>query len=731
MDINIKIFDILKSHKYNDVINIIKKNENININIRDNTNSYLIQYAVLFNNIELVNFLISKSCKLDIYDLDNRCILYTPIKLNYNDILESLLKYDNDIIGVSLNDLKDSNGHYSIHYTIFFKNITALKLLIKYGSNLDKLDKDNNNILYYAIKYKDIEIFNEIIKITENINHQNNNGETVLHLACNFNNIDFVDKLLENNINVNIKDFNSGILPIMYSIISFNNEIFYKLLKDTNVNIQDNYGNTCLHYCIFEKNYDFINSILDKEVDYNITNIKGKTVLHLILDNFNERYLSNYDLGKIIKYTNLNIQDYFGNSCFLLLCKNNLWFKYKDIIEKKKINYLLKNFNKENCLNFIKDEDFGNFYDMLTNSYLNYIRNDNTNFTFEILNLCKKNLSYKKFIESKDIDKYVEEYGNILNKSSRDVCYDLIKSLLKKNDIPYPYRIIFSCIENDDFDNSEIISFSGSTLDLISGLIYLHRNLSNISTSLDLNFYYNQELQNYLLNSKNKLTKMGDFINFEITWDGNSLFFPTIMNKTIQKFKESSNQFYIIPLAIILETGAHSNILIYDKQLNEMERFEPNGSVYPYKFNYFPKKLDDKLQIIFSDIFIDLKYISPFNYIPTIGLQTLELNDYDYKYYIGDPGGFCATWCIFYAYMRCKNPKIDKKDLFNSIINKTREKNILFKNLIRRYAKYIITIRDEFLSLSKLNVNKWLNLEFSENQYNELVTNLKKEIGSY
>ena len=62
------------------------------------------------------------------------------------------------------------------------------------------------------------------------------------------------------------------------------------------------------------------------------------------------------------------------------------------------------------------------------------------------------------------------------------------------------------------------------------------------------------------------------------------------MNKTIQKFKESSNQFYIIPLAIILETGAHSNILIYDKQLNEMERFEPNGSVYPYKFNYFPNK---------------------------------------------------------------------------------------------------------------------------------------------
>ena len=70
MDINIKIFDILKSHKYNDVINIIKKNENININIRDNTNSYLIQYAVLVNNIELVNFLISKSCKLDIYDLE-------------------------------------------------------------------------------------------------------------------------------------------------------------------------------------------------------------------------------------------------------------------------------------------------------------------------------------------------------------------------------------------------------------------------------------------------------------------------------------------------------------------------------------------------------------------------------------------------------------------------------------------------------------------------------------
>ena len=60
-------------------------------------------------------------------------------------------------------------------------------------------------------------------------------------------------------------------------------------------------------------------------------------------------------------------------------------------------------------------------------------------------------------------------------------------------------------------------------------------------------------------------TKKDDFFNFEIMWDGKSIFYPTILDECVEDFKKSSNRFFIIPIAITLERGAHSNILIYDK----------------------------------------------------------------------------------------------------------------------------------------------------------------------
>ena len=88
---NKKIFDLITLHKWNEVTKIILENKNIDLNIRDNSSYYLINYAIMFNNYNFVKLLIEKGSKLDMLDNDNRNILYLPIKFNYSNILELLL----------------------------------------------------------------------------------------------------------------------------------------------------------------------------------------------------------------------------------------------------------------------------------------------------------------------------------------------------------------------------------------------------------------------------------------------------------------------------------------------------------------------------------------------------------------------------------------------------------------------------------------------------------------
>ena len=728
MDDNIKLFKLIKNNKQKEFLDMIKSNDDIDLNIRDTTNNYLIQYAIIYNNTDIVDALLNKTCKLDIFDSDSRCILYYPIKYNYLEILDKLLNYEKNNIGLALNDLQDNEGYYPIHYCYLLKNIEAIRIFIKYNIDLNKFDKNMNSILHYAVISRNFDILVETCKVMKNFNYVNSKGENIIHLASNFGDLKFVDYLLNYDINVNTCDYENGIIPIMYPIIAHNNNIFYKLLEKSDINIQDNNGNNCLHYCMFEKNYSIINSILEKKnVNYNLTNVRGETALHIFLNNYQEN--TEFDLKKIITNINLNIQDFKGNSLFLLLCKNNLWFKFKDILEKKKINHLLLNFNKESSLDFINDDDKDKFFNIIVTSYLNHFRNSNKTFSNKLYQLCTKNLSYKSYINATDLDDYIKEYKDKLNVSSRDVCFDLIKTMLYDDRIYYPSNEIIFCIDDEDeFENYDIISFTGSTIDLLCGMIFLHKEKLKISSTLHINFITNQYYEKFLNTFKNIYIKKDDFFNFEIMWDGKSIFYPTTLDNCIEEFKKSKNRFFIAPIAITLERGAHSNILIYDREINEIERFEPNGALFPKKFYYFPHKLDNKLNIKFSEIFKDSKYISTTEYIPKIGFQRYEDDDYQYLRFIGDPGGFCAVWCIFYAFQRCKHPMLNRKQIIYKTVNKIRELNIPFKKVIRAYAKKIVDIRDEIFNQVNLNINKWANLKFTDQQYDLLITNIKKII---
>jgi len=288
MDID-NIFDLVTKKKWNKIIEEIEKNPDLDINTPDDFNNYLITYAIISDVKDLIKLSIKRGATLDILDVDDRSILYTVIKYNYIDTLEYLLKINknNEIIGISILDIRDKFNNIPLHYAIMIKNIKAVKLLLDYGSNPNIQDKNGNNSLHMAVFSRNLEIFKDVLKKNLNINQVNNTGESALHIACNLQEIEMIKILInDSDINLNIQDNEYEFTPLHY-LINLNNTKLVKLLLDkgANPNIQDKFGNSLLHYSIIEKNINaFTEIIKNKSINVNIWNIYGKIEIHIVLE---------------------------------------------------------------------------------------------------------------------------------------------------------------------------------------------------------------------------------------------------------------------------------------------------------------------------------------------------------------------------------------------------------------------------------------------------------------
>jgi hypothetical protein len=176
------------------------------------------------------------------------------------------------------------------------------------------------------------------------------------------------------------------------------------------------------------------------------------------------------------------------------------------------------------------------------------------------------------------------------------------------------------------------------------------------------------------------------------------------MNKKIR--------FYAIPIGIEVNVNnnnyGHANFLLFDFVTLEVERFEPHGSEPPHGINYNAYLLDNLLKTTINEFKLDLKYITPYDYLPKIGFQIKEI--YELKNdYIGDPNGFCAVWCFWWIDIRIKNPDINRNKLFHLLTKEMINEKYSYKKIIRDYSYYITSLRDKILSTVGININDWIN----------------------
>ena len=94
------------------------------------------------------------------------------------------------------------------------------------------------------------------------------------------------------------------------------------------------------------------------------------------------------------------------------------------------------------------------------------------------------------------------------------------------------------------------------------------------------------------------------------------------------------------------------------------------------------------------------------------------------KIKIGDPGGYCSSWSIWYASMVLKYPDLNKKKLILKLIYTFKVKQISLKDTIRYFTKDIIKIREQLFINTNIDINDWINNNYKLEQYNILINNI-------
>ena len=737
MSINI-LFNLLKSGKYNKFKKVLNNLDPHKINIKDDNHNYLITYAIIRNNIEIIKLLLNFGAKIDILDQEGKTILYIPIKYGYDDILTIILNKNPNLV-----DLKDSNNNIPLHYAINYKNIFAINTLLNKNSDTNIIDNNGNTSIHLSVYTKNYDITEIIIKDGVNINAQTTIGESALHIACNLKLENIAKLLLINNIDPNLQDLNNEITALMYTIYLHDTNLFKLLLKyDANPNIQDSMGNNSLHHVIIEDSDELLFELIESKkqiLNFNIHNIDGKLPVHLLLE---QTIKENDNTKYIISQSNLNYQDNNGNTSLHFICKKHLWKFLKDVIIKKKLNIFVANYNKIRPIDYVSKHDIKDFFGMIAISYLNMLKNMNFSWTHDWENICNKELHYDK-LDKKEL-KIMNKYISKLNKKE-ELCYQIITNKLYDiyetcefcekcsncaNYSSYPIKQGGKCIKIEQYEQIEMCHFVGLSIDVLIGLLYLLNKHSNACSTLTTNFIKNDDLCSYLSVMGFETNTKCEFMNFEIVWIYKKLFFSENFETNFKKCIDNKKiRFVIIPLGIEIPEGSHANYIIFDKQTYELERFEPYGSNSPSNYDYNEHLLDSILSFKFNEIY-NIKYISPSKYLPKISFQYLDVYERKTKK-IGDPGGFCALWSIWYTDMRLTYPDYDRKILADKLLKDIRSEGLSFKNLIRNYSLNITNVRDDIFKAADLNINNWMNDEYTEEQYKIVIDKITDMLKSH
>ena len=705
-----KILDLINSDNWTQAIDIL---DDMFMPIYNQKT--LFHYACMRGNKKIIEkYLDTHSDKIYLSDSDGNTGCHLLAYGEWDNILIDVVKKYPMFL-----KLKNTNDEF-VHDFVLNRPQT-LKLIVK-------IMKSNKLFEYFNYVKNDDRTF--ILDIIDK-SHNNLEYMNILKIILSKSNIQFNTT---NTINLtNQIDLSNpkNSPPLIYSIVKKYDDVNYYLLDELkcDVNVLTINQISPLHVAILANNEKLINSILKLNPDINFAGFENRNVpLSLCW-----KYGLIDSAENILKFDKLNFdkKDHMLNTpiyyLIYLIIKKRHVFTNKQYIQCKnqlkftitKSNLQNLNINNESPLNLLKKYKLLELFDVTeTNKSENISKNKND----KLINSTNLTNSTNSEFSSKKSELSDTELSDYVNSQSSYISnFKLIK--LPK-------------IANDDGE------FGLFNADGIHNVLYIFVMLSkykNLTIPTQTHVYDKQrwdiykKLTHCVITNDNTDT-MHHLVSIYykifyrvapaiIIWKDKNMWFKS--NDTIYLEKNimipvHQIRFILMRITIITdEPTLHANIVIYDKLLNKLIRFEPYGD-WEFSDSYNLDQLIINtfmtcLKSICPDKQKTLKYIRPRDYLDRTKFQTTSLGDNNTEKNLGDPAGYCLAWCFWFLELKLANPDDDENELVNSafneitINNKDKTNSNPLLTHIRSYAKQLDKEKNyllEKIGIQKVNMYK-------------------------
>ena len=269
-------------------------------------------------------------------------------------LIDLFLKYDNRIL-----ELKNDKGQTGYQLLAFYPKILENKIVnIHKDFNINTIDINGNNLLITLLVFNsniDLGLLRKLKNLGASLSKPKSHITTLL----NHNKCDLENKILE-MFEYNLNDYDVlGFTPLYFMVKNNNLNCVKKILdKKININNSGDIGGTNIfELALRYSSEDMIKLLLNYEIDINYTNDYGDTYLHGIFlsqDGFYKEYIIEKLLKKV---ENFDIQNIDGDTIVHLMAKNNKIIKYIDFLKNKIINIALINKEGKTALDYLNKED--------------------------------------------------------------------------------------------------------------------------------------------------------------------------------------------------------------------------------------------------------------------------------------------------------------------------------------------------------------------------------------
>ncbi|MEI0608811.1 ankyrin repeat domain-containing protein [Brachyspira pilosicoli] len=315
VDLDPKQLELLIAVKNNDIIavNALLK-ENVNPNFVDEEGYSPLHRAVLNDNLDVVNVLLSYKdidteiklpyeASVDDWYLGGATPLLVASYTGNADIVNALIEAGSDIRAKD-----DIDGATTIHIASANGNNEVINILLNKDNTLiNEADSMKDTPLHWASIKNQTDTISLLLANGADTKLTNSDGNTVLHYAAMYGDVNTVNVLLEADSSLASVENNEGITPIYYAIVVSDNDILSSIINNGQIDInkKDSLGYTPLHYAANYGNMEAVVLLVEEfNADKTIVNDDNFTASDIAANN--SYYTIVEYLGGTVNYNNQN-----------------------------------------------------------------------------------------------------------------------------------------------------------------------------------------------------------------------------------------------------------------------------------------------------------------------------------------------------------------------------------------------------------------------------------------